>query len=359
MFIRTKRILVLAAVAVLIGAGLAETVAAKTYRLRIGAGHPTPALTYVFVANKFMVPEITKRVAERTEHKVRIIEAYAGTVASLTEIIEATQKGTLDIGLSVPGFEQSKTMLLNYSLYFPFTTSDYVLQEQIARKMLTEVPAIQDSMSQYNIHVLAQSVAGTYGVTTNFPWKSIDDLKGKKIAVAGTNAPWIKEVGGVPVQMSVAKNYQAMQTGLLDGNVFFSTGLIAFKLHEVAKYYTQTGFGSFVSNAMFMNKKTRDGLPPEIVRIIDEVAAEAAVRIAKVSKQRDEGAIKKAKSLGVNIQILSDEQRKSWATKLAHLPQFGADQANKRGLPGSKVFQTYMETTQSKGHKFPVAYQVK
>ena len=39
-----------------------------------------------------------KRVAAETNHKVRIIEAYAGKIAKVHETLEAVEKGLLDIG---------------------------------------------------------------------------------------------------------------------------------------------------------------------------------------------------------------------------------------------------------------------
>jgi TRAP-type C4-dicarboxylate transport system substrate-binding protein len=49
---------------------------AEDIKLRIASGHPT-ANTYVNLMNTFFVPEVAKRVAARTKHKVEFVEGYA------------------------------------------------------------------------------------------------------------------------------------------------------------------------------------------------------------------------------------------------------------------------------------------
>ncbi|MCQ9617910.1 hypothetical protein L1889_15555 [Paenalcaligenes niemegkensis] len=167
---------------------LSFTTQAKNFSLRMGGGHTT-GLTYVNTYDTFFAKEVSERVAERTEHKVRFIKAWGGSVAKVDGTIEAVQKGTLDIGLVPIGFEQSRAALLNYSAYLPFTSSDPVLQQKVSNRMLKEVPALQDSMARYNSYVLSAMVSEAYGVASTFDWNDIDTLKGKRIAMAGTNAP--------------------------------------------------------------------------------------------------------------------------------------------------------------------------
>jgi len=44
---------------------------AENIKLRIASGHPN-ANTYVNLMQNFFVPEVTKRVAEKTQHKVSL-----------------------------------------------------------------------------------------------------------------------------------------------------------------------------------------------------------------------------------------------------------------------------------------------
>lgn len=324
--------------------------------LRIGAGHPTPALAYVLVADTFFVPEVTRRAKERGLN-VRFIKAWAGTVAKLDGIVESVQKGALDIGLSVPAFEQSRTALLNYGQYFPFTTTDPLLQARVAMRMLKEVPALQESMRPYGLHVLSMSASENYGMMLKRDVAGIDGLKGLKLACAGANAPWAQAVGAVPVQMPIGENYQAIQTGLIDGNIYFATGFAAFKLHEVAKFFLLADFGSLVSNSMFMNADKRAALPRELVAIIDEVAGESSVKIAEISAKRHQDAVDANKDR-VKFIPVSTADRRRWAEAMKELPARTARELDGKGLKGTDTFRTYARFMKEAGHTFPFDYPV-
>ena len=84
----------LCGVLALAGAGAAH---AEDIRLRIASGHPT-ANTYVNLMQSFFVPEVTKRVAARTKHKVEFVEAYGGAMVKVADTLEGVQSGIVDIG---------------------------------------------------------------------------------------------------------------------------------------------------------------------------------------------------------------------------------------------------------------------
>ncbi len=89
-----------AGVAAIVAGSLAFGAAAnaKTYVLRMGAGHPSKPVAYVRNMEHHMADMITKRVAAETKHKIRFIHAYAGKIAKVHETLEAVEKGLLDIG---------------------------------------------------------------------------------------------------------------------------------------------------------------------------------------------------------------------------------------------------------------------
>lgn len=328
---------------------------AASFTLRMGGGHPT-GLTYVGVYDTYFATEVGKRVKEKTGHDIRFIKAWGGSVAKVDGVIEAVQKGTLDIGLSPIGFEQSRAGLLNYSAYVPFTSPDPVLQQKVSNRMIKEVPALQASMKPYNSHVLGAMTSEAYGVTTKFDWNSVAELKGKRIALAGTNAPLFIPLGAVPVTLGIGEHYQAIQNGLADGSLFYISGLEAFKLQEVAKVFNKTGFGSLSTLVAFMNLDTRAKLPKEVVAVIDEVAEESAMRVAEISKQRDIEVETRAKAAGVKVNTLPDAEKKRWAELLKDLPGKAAKELDGKGQPATDVLKTYIRFMNEAGYKFPIDY---
>ena len=72
------------------GAMLEAQTKPQTISLTIGAGHPIAGQPYVLKAHDFLVPEITKRVLDKTGIQIKWNEAYAGSIAKVAEVLEAT-----------------------------------------------------------------------------------------------------------------------------------------------------------------------------------------------------------------------------------------------------------------------------
>ena len=104
----------------------AQVAVADNITLRIGAGHPVGPTVYVNVVNEFFVPEVKRRVEEETDHKITFVEAYGGSLAGVSETLEAVQSGLLDIGAYCFCFEPAKLFLHNFPYYAPFGPQDSV-----------------------------------------------------------------------------------------------------------------------------------------------------------------------------------------------------------------------------------------
>jgi TRAP-type C4-dicarboxylate transport system substrate-binding protein len=327
---------------------------AGDFTFRIGAGHPR-SLTYVGVADDYFVPEVIKRARE-AGHNVKFVKAYSGTVAKLDGIVEAVQKGTLDIGLAAVSFDTERAALFNFSYNVPFTSPDQMLQQRVATRMLKEVPALRESVAKYNIYPLNLSAYEDYGIMTKAEVKTLSDLKSKKLGVSTSNAPWAVAAGATPVTIPIGEFYTSIQNGLVDGGVFFASGLDSFKLSEVAKYFLKTGRGSIVGTATYMNLDVRKRLPEDIIKIIDEVAEEAAIKTSEEAQRREKMAESQAGSLGVKITTLSTQDQKDWALALKSAPAQEARRLDQKGLPGTEVFKAYIRLLREEGYSMPVDY---
>lgn len=343
-------------IAVTAGLMLSSQAFADNFTLRIGSGHP-PALGFTGIADSYFVPEVTRR-AKAMGHNVRFIKAYAGTVAKVDGIVEAVQKGTLDIGLQATIFDTERGALFNFSFYVPFTSSDYQLQQRVANRMLKEVPELRDSMKKYGIHVLNMSVFEDYGIISKTEIRMLDDIKGKKLALGAANANWMAAAGGVGINLPAGEYYQAIQSGLADGAVFFGYGLESFKLGEVAKYYLKPERGVIVGAVTYMNEDTRKKLPQDVVAMIDKVAEETGWKTTELSQQRDRDIEARAKTMGVKVSVLSAPDRMRWAEAMKGIPAAEAKRLDDKGLAGSTVLKAYIRLLKEEGYKFPVEYRL-
>lgn len=345
-------------------AGLAFSLAssgarADDFKLRIASGHPA-VNTYVNLMQNFFVPEVTKRVAARTKHKVEFIEGYGGSMVKVADTLEGVQSGIIDIGGYCFCFEPSNLPLHAFQVMLPFGTMDPVVSVKLARAVYDKVPfmgkVLEDKYNQVLIGLIADN---GYNLSTTFEWNSVADLKGRKLAGAGLNLKWLEYAGAVPVQSSLPEAYTSLQTGVYNGWIMFPSGVVNFKLHEVAKIYTEIGFGAITWHGLTINKARWAKLPQDVKDIIAEVGREYEARTGTVNLENYPKQLEALKAAGATVRQLPANVRVDWASSLKGWPQEKATELDKAGLPASQVLKLALEEAEKLGHKWPVRYQVR
>lgn len=349
-----RKIFVVALLMVLAGGWMIPEISrAETFRLTIGAGHPVPASSWVAPMQTFLQVEVKKRVEQKTGHKIEWVEAYGGSVAKLGEVLEAIENGLMDIGdVHVP-FEPSKLLAYNFGYFVPFGTENVVIAGRAARKVFDAFPQMGAALeNRFNQVYLATGAVTCYNLVTTFPWTKVEQLKGRKIAAAGPNIPWLQAVHAVPVQSNLNEAYTSFQTGVYEGWIMLPDATYSFKLHEVAKYYTITGFGAIPNTLITINKNTWKKFPKEVQQIFLEVGREYTKVQTEASQIKGEQAIKAMKDAGTTIRELPWEEKVRWANALPNIPKQKAEEIRKSGLPGEVVF-AYIQNLKDEGVKLP------
>jgi C4-dicarboxylate-binding protein DctP len=337
-----------------VGAAMAEDI-----KLRIASGHP-PANTYVNLMQNFFVPEVTKRVAARTKHKVEFIEGYGGAMVKVADTLEGVQSGIIDIGGFCFCFEPSNLPLHAFQIMLPFGTMDPDMSVKLARAVYDKVPYMSQVFEKkFNQKLIGLIADNGYNLGTTFEWNKVADLKGQKIAGAGLNLKWLEFAGVTPVQSSLVDSYQSMKTGVYNGWIMFPSGYLNFKLYEVGKHYNEIGFGAITWHGLTINQAAWKKLPKDVQAIIAEVGREYEARTGTVNKEAYPKQLEELKKHGTIVKQLPDSVRVDWANSLKGWPQEKATELDKQGLPASQVLKLALQEAEKLGHKWPVRYSVK
>ena len=207
--------------------------------------------------------------------------------------------------------------------------------------------------------LLALIADNGYNLGTTFEWNAVSELKGRKLAGAGLNLKWLEYAGAVPVQSSLPEAYTSMQTGVYNGWIMFPSGWVNFKLNEVAKHYTETGFGAITWHGLTMNKARFARLPKEVQTIITEVAKEFEAMTGSVNEENYPKQLEQLRGLGVAVKKVPESVRVDWANSLKDWPQTMAAELDAKGMPASQVLKLTLEGAEKMGHKWPVRYSIK
>uniref|UniRef100_UPI003564165F TRAP transporter substrate-binding protein DctP n=1 Tax=Sulfitobacter sp. TaxID=1903071 RepID=UPI003564165F len=93
--------------------------------------------------------------------------------------------------------------------------------------------------------------------------RSVDDIKGTKIAHTGSSGDVLAALGGNMVNMPIYDVYQAMETGLVDCSVTYAYYAVASKLSEEIDTMTELRYSTITSLGTVMNRDSFDRLTPE------------------------------------------------------------------------------------------------
>jgi TRAP-type C4-dicarboxylate transport system substrate-binding protein len=347
----------MAAAVSLLAAGLPAQ--ADTISLKLASGHP-PGMQYVDLFGKYLAPELKKRVAARTSHKVNVLEAYSGAIIKNSEALEALQSGLVDIAGSCYCFEPSNLPLHSFPVYLPFGTSSPLQSVSITRDVYAATPELIDVFEQkWNQRLLALIVLDPYEIISKNPIEKIDDLKGMRIGAAGPNLPWVEKAGAVPVQTQGAGSaYTNLQTGVVEGLVSYPSAIYNLKLTQLAKNYTKAGFGAMTWLYVHMNLASYNKLPPEVQQIADELGRDFELRQAMVTEEKYQERLRLIAADGVTVRDLSAETKQKWASMLADLPSQKAKELDAAGHPGTAVLNRMLDTAEAHGYQWPLRYKI-
>lgn len=341
----------LLAIATLLAAtGLAAPVQAQqTIKLTAAAGHP-PVFLWVKLIDEYFMPEVDKRLAAAGgKHRIEWTKAWGGTLIKIGSESKGIADGVADLGFVSTIFEAPRFPMQNVSYYAPFGTDSIATVGNVINEMQKSIPAMGQAWTKNGLTYLGGTALDSYHIWTNFPVRSVDDLKGKKITAPGPAANWIKGTGAVAVAGNLNTYYEDIKSGVSNGVITFATGAWGAKVHEVAPYITKVNFGSQFAGGLAMNKARFDKLPPEVQKIFREVSVEYEKRFADAQGSTAAGLLQKMEGAGAKISELSPAERKRWADTLPPIAKTWAADLQAKGMPGDQVLNGFMNGLKKAG----------
>ncbi|MCL4774589.1 MAG: TRAP transporter substrate-binding protein [Burkholderiaceae bacterium] len=175
--------------------------------------------------------------------------------------------------------------------------------------------ALLDSMKGRGLQGLAYWHNGMKELATNRDrLVRPEDVKGLKFRIQASDVleAQFRALGANPQKMAFAEVYQALQTGVVDGQENTWSNMYSQKFHEVQKTIAVTNHG-VIDYMVVTNAKWWDGLPADIraglKQAMDEATAHAN-RLANELNERDRKRIEEAGK--AKIQPLSKEDVAAW-----------------------------------------------
>ncbi|NYZ12443.1 TRAP transporter substrate-binding protein [Azospirillum sp. RWY-5-1] len=219
---------------------------------------------------------IARRVAEITEDKFQIRVHASGEIVPGLQVMDAVQKGTVECGHTCGYYYVGKDPTLAFDTAIPFGPNarqqNAWFQYGGGREVMREL------FKQYNI---VQFQAGNTGAQMG-GWfrkeiRSLQDLSGLKMRIAGIAGQVMAKLGVTPTQIAGSDVYPALEKGTIDATEFvgpYDDEKLGFV--QVAKNYYYPGWwegGPQVS--LYVNMDAHEALPKPYKAALEAACAEA------------------------------------------------------------------------------------
>src|SRR5437660_4766565 len=158
------------------------------------------------------------------------------------------------------------------------------------------------------------------------------DYRGLKFRIQSSKVleAQFRTLGVVPQVMAFSEVYQALQTGVVDGQENTWSNIYTQKMHEVQKYITETNHG-YIGYVVVTNKKFWDGLPADIRAQLEKAMKEAtAFGNGQSAKETDDALAEIKKSGRTEIVTLTPDQDAAMRKAMASVYK---DVASRVGQP--------------------------
>ena len=141
-----------------------------------------------------------------------------------------------------------------------------------------------------------------------------EDVKGLKFRIQASDVleAQFRALGANPQKMAFSEVYQALQTGVVDGQENTWSNIYSQKFHEVQKTIAETNHG-VIDYMVVTNAKWWDGLPADVRKGLSEAMAEATAHANKIANDLNLADRKKiADAAKAKIQPLSKDDVAAW-----------------------------------------------
>ena len=333
------------------GAFIGPAFAAKEIKMTVISGHP-PAVAVVKYLRDFFVPEVDKRLAKTGNYKIKWTQAYAGTVAKVPAVFEAIEQGIADMGHVFMGVENAKMPMAAITYATPFGTGNLFKLLQVVEALHEKIPEMKQAYEKYNQVLIALAGVDSYHIFAKFPLTKLSDLKGRKLGIPGAAANWLKNTGAAAVRGNLTTYYNSLKTGVYDGIVVFGSGALPFKFYQVAPNLITTNVGAMFSAVITVNKDRWNAFPAEVKQVFRAVGKEYTRVVGKDRVAAAKKTLAVVRKSGGVVTELPEAERVRWARSLPNLGKQWAAALDKRGMPGTRILNTYMDLARKQGVRF-------
>ncbi|MEC9434573.1 MAG: TRAP transporter substrate-binding protein DctP [Pseudomonadota bacterium] len=249
---RTASALALAAATTTAGAGAASATD-LIYGTHIPSSH--------IIADAAVVP-FFDAVKEATGGEVTITPQWAGAVAKEGAIPGAIEGGLIDIGFMADVYAAADfpNSVLITSIVMG-GTDNRVMTGVASEIRMIDCEGCDEELAAFDAFLLSSSSLPPQYLMCKEPFKTLDDLKGRKVRSTGALARVVAKWGMTPVSLPTSDAYESLERGQVDCTTGIETFMQDYAWWDSVKYVLDLPLGTYHGVLNLMSKPKFDSLP--------------------------------------------------------------------------------------------------
>jgi len=251
------------------------------------------------------------KVAERLGGKVKVEVFPSSQLYNDKDVLKALLRN--DVQLAAPSLSKFGRFTKKYGVFdlpFLFKNTDSVqcFTEGEKGKELLKAAGNKGYLG------LAYWMNGMKQISANKPLGVPSDAKDQKFRVMSSDVlvAQFEAIEANPQKMAFSEVYNALQTGVIDGQENTWSNMYTKKFFEVQKNISESNHG-VLEYLVVTNSKFWNGLPDDIRAELDKILAEVTVEVNKLALEKAAADRKKIVESGkTTVTVLTEEQLEQW-----------------------------------------------
>ncbi|OGP70044.1 MAG: C4-dicarboxylate ABC transporter substrate-binding protein [Deltaproteobacteria bacterium RBG_13_47_9] len=314
-------------------------------QIKLSYANFPPAPTFPCVQMERWKTEVEKKTAGKVK-----IETYpGGTLLGAKNMFDGVAAGTADIGSTATSYFPGMFPIVEFvdlPLGWPSATvSSAALWELVEKYKPKELEKFK---------VLTMFTCPPANIMSMKPILSLEDLKGYELRASGTGAKILGLLGAAAVGMPQSDVPEALQKGVIKGNVSSLEVMKDFKYAEYCRNVTGNVNLFVVSFAVVMNQKKWDALPADVKKVMDDLRKDQAIWTGQYVDNHVKEAMKwSEKTHNVQVYQLSPKEISRWDALLKPMIEKHTKDVEAKGLPAKAVFDDVIKLKGKYSKEFP------
>lgn len=278
--------------------------------------------------------EFAKRVAEETQGEVNFTVFSAGSLLPPASSLQGVRDGVAQVTYHAGTYTPAELPIANLIGDMAFYNTDPLVMAFASTEFgLTNPEQLAEWKANGVVYGGGYSTS-EYFMQCNTPIRSLDDMKGKRLRMAGGAwSRFAEYVGAVPVSIPSSEMYTGLDAGSLDCAVAAADALDSFSLKDVVTHMNTLAIGNYYAGFEWgYNAAFWQSLSPENRRVLFNQMA-YFLGEHRVEFDKDvEAAVQSAQSAGMEVIEADDTLKNALAAFVAADEAVLISTAKERGV---------------------------